>query len=86
MIIEHRSYWPAFNLCDYWPDQGPACIYTLLSVNEAVGDCAAYRAIGPLKADAALIEKMKGGGNKISEREARELFPEIDDMKLRYRR
>ena len=82
MLIVHKEYWPSFGL---GPDQEPMCTYTVLSVNEFVGDCAAYRAIAKPGADDAMLERIRAGGNKIRADEARGLFPEIETMKLRYR-
>ena len=84
MIVHQRRFMPAFGLPDH-TDQMPLCVYTVLSINESVRDCAAYEGIGPTDADDALIEQIKAGGTKISESEARQLFDEIDDMELRYR-
>lgn len=83
MIIEHKHYLPSFGI-DY--DQMPLAVYTLLVVNEQVRDCATYRGIGPPNADGDMIERIRGGGSKILESEAREIFPEIEEMKLRYRK
>lgn len=83
-LITHKEFLPSFGLGK--PDQEPVCIYTVLSVNSEVGDCAAYRGIGTSNADDAMIERIRGGGQKISEREARELFPEMETDQLRYRR
>lgn len=72
--------------------QTPVTIMTVLSVNEQVGDCAAYRGVCPDLSVAPepdrtnIVENVKAGGNKISEEEAKKLFPEIEEMKLRYRR
>lgn len=85
MIAVHKRYIPGFGL-DGHRDQYPVCLYTILSINEAVGDCAAYEAIGPASNEPEFHEKMRAGGNKISEAEARELFDEIETLKLRYRK
>lgn len=91
MIVVHKRYIPGFGFEGH-RDQYPVCLYTILSINEAVGDCAAYEAIGPdlssLSEGAQSIahEIMRAGGNKISGADARELFPEIENMKLRYRK
>lgn len=58
-------------------------IHTVLSVNQAVGDCAAYRAIGPGELDPEEVRKF---GDKISPEDANKLFPEIKEQNLRYRR
>ena len=92
MIITHNRYLPSYGLGQ--DDQGPVCINTMLSINEQVRDCAAYEAVGPDLShpnfqhieETPFIEKMKGGGNKIDEFKAREMFPEIDQMELRYRK
>jgi hypothetical protein len=90
MLVTHKTFLPSFGLG--FADQIPVCIYTILSINENVGDCAAYRGVAPeLRADRgydvdAMIERIKGGGSKISEKEARELFDEIQEMNLRYRK
>ena len=89
MLFQHKQFLPSFSLCR--EDQQPVCIYTVLSVNESVRDCAAYRGVGPThghpdaKSD-ELLERIKSGGVKISEQEARDLFDEIETMGLRYRR
>lgn len=85
MLLTHKRYVPAFAIEDH-PEQYPLCVYTILSVNERVRDCSAYEAISHQNASEALIAKMKGGGNKIREDAARKLFPEIEEMGLRYRR
>ena len=85
MIRFHREYKPAFGLTGH-TDQYPLCLYTVLSVNGEVGDCAAYEGIGPTDHDDDLIELIRSLGNKISEDQARAIFPEIEEMNLRYRR
>ena len=92
MILAHTRFVPAFSISGH-QDQMPLCVYKILSINEAVGDCSAYVGIGPSPSSigsdaelAALHEKIRAGGSKISEGEARSLFPEIDDFGLRYRR
>lgn len=91
MISVHKRYIPAFGFQGH-RDQYPVCVYTILSANPDVGDCAAYEAVGPTMpgasdaARAITYEAMRAGGNKISEADARELFSEIEDMQLRYRR
>ncbi len=85
MLVHTRKLAPAFGI-DGHTDQYPLGIYTVLSINERVGDCAAYTGIGPARVDDAMIERIKAGGNKISEAAARALFDEIEDMDLRYRR
>ena len=87
-LVAHRELWPSFGLVE--KDQTPVAIYTVLSVNNLAGDCAAYRGIGPVMGQNdfgydRLIDRVKSGGNKIRESEARELFPDISDLKLRYR-
>ena len=82
-LITHHKCLPSFGILSR--DQEPLRLYTVLSINKAVGDCAAYRGIGPMDADAAMVERIKAGGNKISEREACSLFPQIEGMGLRYR-
>ena len=84
MIRFHREIKPAFGLPEI-RNQWPVALYTVLSVNEAVGDCAAYEGVGPDNASEELINAIWAGGTKISEKEAREIFPEIEDMNLRYR-
>ena len=84
MLVTHRTIAPSFGLRSR--DQEPVGIYTILSINESGRDCAAYRGVGPMEADDAMIERIKAGGDKISEREARSLFGEIEDMGLRYRK
>lgn len=91
MIVVHKEYWPSFGLGI--EDQLPVCVYTVLSINEQVRDCAAYRGIGPITDEenrpyehADLMERIRAGGSKISASEAEELFNEIELMELRYRR
>ncbi len=85
MLVHHKAYKPAFGIEGH-RDQYPLAVHTVLSINEPVGDCAAYEGIGPANAGAPLLEAIRGGGNKISESEARQLFPEIEAKNLRYRR
>jgi hypothetical protein len=85
MIIVHKEYLPAFGLPGI-EDQRPVCRYVILSINEKVGDCAAYEGIGPTSNTPELHELIRAGGNKISETEARNIFDEIETMKLMYRR
>jgi hypothetical protein len=85
MLLHQREYKPAFGIAGH-TDQLPMAVYHVLSINELVGDCAAYEGIGPADADDDLIEKIRAGGTKISESEAREIFPEIEEKGLRYRR
>lgn len=80
----HKQFLPSFGLVG--EDQAPVCLYTVLSINDAVGDCAAYQGVGPSSADEALIERIRGGGTKIREAEARDMFSEIETKQLRYRR
>ena len=82
-LITHHKCLPSFGILIR--DLEPLRIYTVLSINDHVGDCAAYLGIGPMDADEDMIERIKAGGNKISEREARSMFHEIEDMGLRYR-
>lgn len=90
MLLTHKRYLPSFGVLS--EDQAPVCIYTILAINESVGDCAAYEGVGPTMSAASeaeindLIARIKGGGEKISETEARQLFHEIETMGLRYRR
>ena len=91
-LFTHKRYLPAFGLGDHHEDQMPLCVYTILSVNRSVGDCRAYEGIGPTMNDWApiateeMLEKIRAGGSKVSETEARELFDEIENLDLRYRR
>ena len=82
-LYTHRTILPSFGIME---DQDPLAVYTILSVNDAAGDCAAYRGIGPMRVDNEMIERIKAGGNKIREDEARGLFDEIAAMGLRYRK
>lgn len=72
-------------------DQEPVCAYTVLSINEPAGDCAAYEGIGPCLPESqralepSLVERIRRGGMKITESKARDLFPEIETMNLRWR-
>lgn len=91
MLVVHKEYWPSFGLGI--ADQLPVCVYTVLSINDEVRDCAAYRGVGPTTDEelrpeeyANLMERIRGGGSKISASEAEELFNEIELMELRYRR
>ena len=92
MLIEHRKVLPSFHVNPLVPLQTPVYIMTVLSVNEQVRDCAAYRGVCPDLSMApkenrnAIVESVRAGGDKIREEEARKLFPEIEEMKLRYRR
>lgn len=84
MITYETEYLPSFGLGFGY--QAPVCIYTVLSINEQVGDCAAYRGVGPTDITEELIETIRAGGDKISETDARKLFGEIESLKLRYRK
>lgn len=90
MIVEHKEYLPSFGIG--YADQKPVCIYTILSINEQVRDCAAYRGVGPCSENhsalynAELLERIRGGGQKVNDYTARELFTEIETMGLHYRR
>lgn len=92
MIIKHETYLPSFHIDQNQPYQHPVCVLTVLSINEVVGDCAAYRGVCPDLFQLAphekedIVESVRAGGNKIGEVEARKLFAEIEDMGLRYRR
>lgn len=89
-LVWQRSFYSSFGILER--DQAPVALWTVLSINEAVKDCAAYQGIGPTMNDAseeeidAFVEKVRAGGSKIRESEARDMFPEIEDMELRYRR
>lgn len=92
MIYTHKKYMPQFGVSPFIRDQWPVCILTVLSVNEKVGDCAAYRGVtldlskaGDAERD-GVYEQVRAGGDKIGEDEARRLFPQIEESKLRYRR
>lgn len=91
MLIPHKTHLPAFMVVGI-PNQYPICVLTVLSINETVGDCAAYRGVCPDFSKqtpdykAKVIEATRAGGNKIDEEEARSLFPEIEQKGLRYRR
>lgn len=84
MIIHHKRYFPSFGLGG--SDQSAVCLYTVLSINEEVRDCAAYQGVSFANVDDAMIDRIRAGGDKIREAEARNLFPEIENMKLRYRK
>lgn len=89
MIAYHREFFPSFGLLK--ADQEPVCLYTVLSINESAGDCAAYTGIGPTMGRASqaeidgLLERIRAGGTKISEAAARATFSEIEEKGLRYR-
>ena len=89
MIVYHREFFPSFDLLK--ADQEPVCLYTVLSINELAGDCAAYSGIGPTMGRASqeeiddLLERIRAGGTKISAAAARALFSEIEEKGLRYR-
>lgn len=92
MLLTHKQFLPAFGI-EGIEDQRPVCVYTVLSINEQVRDCAAYRGVGPSISEesnpdgyADLMERIRGGGSKIMAAEAEELFSEIELMELRYRR
>ena len=86
----HREYLPGFGIVQ---DQRPVCIYTVLSLGMSGRDCAAYRGVGPnlsmadVESTADMMERIKSGGTKISETEARELFDlSHEGRDLTYRR
>jgi len=92
IIADHKKYWPAFDLPGH-QDQWPLCVYTLLCVGRSGRDCAAYRGIGPdtsMHSEAAresLFAKIRSGGQKIPESEAREMFDlTLNGVNLEYRR
>lgn len=82
-LLHLRKPFPSFGLLSR--DQEPVGLFSILSINERVGDCAAYQGVGPFDADRAMIERIKAGGQKISEKDAKDTFPEIEEMGLRYR-
>lgn len=82
MIVHYSEFLLSFGLLDH--NQEPVCVLTVLNINKPVGDCAAYRGIVPAKFE-LWVQLVADRGSKISGMEARELFPEIDAMKLRYR-
>lgn len=84
MLLHHKTYLPAFGIAEH-RDQYPLCMVTVLSINDAVGDCAAYRGITPANPDTVMLDLVWKGGNKVFESEARELFPIIEERGLRYR-
>lgn len=84
MLLHHKTYVPAFALPAH-RDQMPLAFVTVLSINDKVGDCAAYRGITPANPDTDILELVRAGGSKIFESEARELFPIIEERNLRYR-
>ena len=84
MIVNHKQYLPSFGIGG--TDQAPVCLYTVLSINEQVRDCAAYQGVSLCDADEAMIERIRAGGSKISNAEARDMFSEIETMSLLYRR
>lgn len=91
MLVEHRQTLPAFVLA-MMPRQAPLCVLTVLSINDVVGDCAAYRGIVPNLSDKSDVivegskEDVRAGGEKLLEDEAKALFPIIEEKGLRYRR
>lgn len=84
MIITHKQYLPSFGLGG--ADQSPVRLYTVLSINDQIRDCAAYQGVSLADIDDAMIERIRAGGQKIREASARAMFPEIETMKLRYRK
>ena len=46
MLIIHRETLPSFAVLS--EDQAPLAVYTILSINDEVRDCAAYRGIAAL--------------------------------------
>ena len=82
-LLHLRKPFPSFGLLDR--DQAPVGLFSILSINERVGDCSAYQGVGPFNADRAMIERIKAGGQKISEEDAKAMFPEIEEMGLQYR-
>jgi hypothetical protein len=84
-LITHVEYWPSFGITT---EQAPLGLYTVLSVNESIGDCAAYRGIGPMSSTSEepwVTDAVARGGKKISKFEAIDLFPEIERHGWRYR-
>lgn len=84
MLLSHSRPLPAFGIPGH-QDQAPLSVYVILSVNETVGDCAAYEGIGPVNAEHEMIETIKSRAEKISKERAESLFPEIEELNLRYR-
>ena len=87
-LITHHKCLPSFGLRG--EDQTPVYVYTVLSINDEVGDCSAYRGIAPVIGDeteghASFVDRIRAGGDKIGAAEAAAIFPEITERGLRYR-
>lgn len=84
-LIAHKQYLSAYGFA---PDSNhlAVVVMTVLSYNDDVGDCAAYRGVVANGEDPNMPETVRASGSKISEEEACILFPEIEKKRLRYRR
>ena len=71
-----KEYWPSFGVTDF---QAPMCIVTVFAIGGSGRDCAAYRGITKAAITDETLAEIRAGGNKISEREARDLF-EFGDL------
>jgi len=95
MILQiHKTHLPSFGFLGL-TDQQPVCVMTVLCLGGRGDDCAAYRAITPdlsMRADykdalEMMAQRVRRGGNKIDEEEARKLFVfRYDGADLSYRR
>ena len=80
MILTHKTHLPSFGVHPHLADQTPVCLLTVLSINHTVKDCAAYRGVvldmsrWSVADKNITIEKVRAGGNKRHEEEARSLF------------
>ena len=89
-FITRRDIFPSFGLLG--EDHLPVCKYTVLAINDSIGDCAAYEGIGPVTRDATeedisdMAARIANGGLKLCEARARDIFEEIDAKGLLYRR
>lgn len=85
LLVVSKKFYPAYKI-EGIEDGRQVCMYRILSYTKAHLDCAAYEIIGPPNADPFDIQKMKSIGTKMSEIEARKVFPTIETLGLKYRR
>ena len=93
MILSiHKTHLPGFGF-QLIGEGAPVCICTVLALGGSGNDCAAYQAIIP---DLSMMEdedrkiahdKVRRGGNKLSEKDALKLFDfTYEGQELTYRR
>jgi hypothetical protein len=91
MILTVKTVLPSFGVNPFAEDKTSVYIITVLSVNDKMGDCAAYMGVCPdtsmwsVDERRNMEERVRLGGNKITEAEAKSLFPHIENKSLRYR-